>query len=39
MEDAVKEVYSDGKQEDTKLIRQRMLEARRTTVRKLLAIK
>jgi hypothetical protein len=39
MENAVMEVYSDGKQDDVNLIRQRMFEARRFTVRKLLGIK
>ena len=36
MENAVLEVYADGKQEDIKLLKQRMEEARLMTVRKLL---
>jgi hypothetical protein len=39
MEDAVLEVYSDGKSEDIPLIKQRMSEARKNTVRRLLGIK
>jgi hypothetical protein len=39
MEDAVKEVYADGKEEDVELIRRRMREARRMTVRKLLGVR
>jgi hypothetical protein len=38
MEDAVMEVYADGKQEDVPLIKQRMLEARRYVARKLLGV-
>jgi hypothetical protein len=38
MEDAVMEVYSDGKSEDIPLIKRRMSEARRTTIRKLLGV-
>jgi len=38
MEDAVKEVYADGKSDDIPLIRRRMMEARRTIVRKLLGV-
>jgi hypothetical protein len=39
MEDAVLEVYSDGKGDDIPLVKRRMREARKTTVRKLLGIR
>jgi hypothetical protein len=39
MEDAVLEVYADGKSEDISLVKRRMSEARKSTVRRLLGIK
>jgi hypothetical protein len=38
MEDAVSEVYADGKQDDVSLIKNRMMEARRRVIKKLIGI-
>jgi len=38
MEDAVNEIYADGKGDDIDLLKRRMLEARRSTVHKLLGV-
>lgn len=38
MEDAVMEIYADGKSEDVDLLKRRMLEARRSTIHKLLGV-
>jgi hypothetical protein len=39
MEDAVLDIYADRKQDDIDLIKRQMMEARRTTVRKLLGVR
>jgi len=39
MSDAVEEIYADGREKDVSLIKQRMKEAKRDTVRRLLGVR